>query len=36
MLADCGLRAMEIRELKAENVKESTILVNGKGNKERL
>ncbi|PEC48944.1 tyrosine-type recombinase/integrase [Bacillus sp. AFS096315] len=36
MLADCGLRAMEIRGLKSENVKESTILVNGKGNKERI
>lgn len=36
MLADCGLRSMEIRTLKAEDVRENTILVNGKGNKERL
>jgi integrase/recombinase XerD len=36
MLADCGLRAMEIRGLQSENVKETTILVNGKGNKERI
>lgn len=36
MLADTGLRAMEIRTLLSENVKETTILVNGKGNKERI
>ena len=36
MLSDCGLRAMEIRGLLTENVKETTILVNGKGNKERI
>lgn len=36
MLADCGLRAMELRGLLTVNVKETTILVNGKGNKERL
>ncbi|KQL54531.1 recombinase [Heyndrickxia shackletonii] len=36
MLADCGLRAMEIRGLLSINVKETTILVNGKGNKERM
>jgi len=35
MLSDCGLRAMELRELETKNVKETTILVNGKGNKER-
>ncbi|MFC5603155.1 tyrosine-type recombinase/integrase [Sporosarcina koreensis] len=35
MLADCGLRAMEIRGLLSKNVKETTILINGKGNKER-
>lgn len=35
MLADTGLRAFEIRGLEAKNVKENTILVNGKGNKER-
>lgn len=36
IMADCGLRAMEVRGLLAENVKETTILVNGKGNKERI
>lgn len=36
VLADCGLRAMEIRGLLSENVKENSILVNGKGNKERV
>lgn len=36
MLADTGIRAMEIRGLEAINVKETTILVNGKGNKERI
>ncbi|MDO7487012.1 tyrosine-type recombinase/integrase [Peribacillus frigoritolerans] len=36
MMADCGLRAMEIRGLKLENVKDLTILVYGKGNKERI
>lgn len=35
MLADCGLRAMEIRTLPYENVGEMSILVYGKGNKER-
>ncbi|WP_313431172.1 tyrosine-type recombinase/integrase [Siminovitchia terrae] len=35
MLSDCGLRAKELRELEDKNVKETTILVNGKGNKER-
>ncbi|MBL5867926.1 tyrosine-type recombinase/integrase [Bacillus sporothermodurans] len=35
MLSDCGLRAKELRELETLNVKETTILVNGKGNKER-
>ncbi|MEN8699581.1 tyrosine-type recombinase/integrase [Bacillus infantis] len=35
MLADCGLRAMEIRGLSSENVKDTSILVYGKGNKER-
>ena len=33
MLADCGLRSMEIRESKNDDVKETTILMNGKGNK---
>lgn len=36
MLADCGLRAMEIRGLKLSDVKETSILVNGKGNKQRI
>lgn len=36
MLADCGLRAMEIRSLTVENVKEKTLLIYGKGNKERV
>lgn len=36
MMADCGLRPMEIRGLKSLNVKETTILVNRKGNKERI
>ena len=36
MMADCGLRAMEIRGLLSVNVKDTTILVNGKGNKERI
>lgn len=36
MLADTGIRAMEIRGLKTTNLKETTILVNGKGNKERI
>lgn len=35
MLADCGLRAMELRTLQTVNVKETSILVTGKGNKER-
>jgi integrase/recombinase XerD len=36
MLADCGLRSIEVRTLTSENVKDTTILVNGKGNKERM
>lgn len=36
MLSDCGLRSMEIRGLKFSNVKEAYLLVNGKGNKERM
>lgn len=36
MLADCGLRSMEIRGLSVENVHETSILVNGKGNKQRI
>lgn len=35
ILSDCGLRAMEIRGL-TDNVRETSILVNGKGNKERI
>lgn len=36
MLSDCGLRSMEIRGLRNEDIKETYIFVNGKGNKERL
>jgi integrase/recombinase XerD len=36
ILADCGLRAMEVRGLLSINVKETSILLNGKGNKERI
>ncbi|WP_349305445.1 tyrosine-type recombinase/integrase [Bacillus sp. FJAT-50079] len=36
MLADCGLRAIEIRRLETRSVHETSILVNGKGNKERM
>jgi integrase/recombinase XerD len=36
MLADCGLRAMELTGLKSLNVKEDSILVDGKGNKQRV
>jgi integrase/recombinase XerD len=36
MLADTGIRAMELRGLLSENVNETSILVNGKGNKERI
>lgn len=36
ILADCGLRAMEVRGLLSVNVKETSILINGKGNKERI
>lgn len=36
MLADTGIRAMEVRGLKTTNLKETTILINGKGNKERI
>ncbi|KOO46418.1 tyrosine-type recombinase/integrase [Priestia koreensis] len=36
MLADCGLRAMEIRTLKNSDIKETSIHVSGKGGKERV
>lgn len=36
IMADCGLRAIEIRRLRNKDVKETSILVNGKGNKERV
>lgn len=36
ILSDSGLRAMEVRGLLSLNVKETSILVNGKGNKERI
>lgn len=35
MLADCGLRAMELRGLKSGDINETAMLVNGKGNKQR-
>ncbi|MCP3026025.1 tyrosine-type recombinase/integrase [Halobacillus sp. A5] len=36
MLADCGLRSIEIRSLRVNDVRDSSILVSGKGNKERM
>jgi integrase/recombinase XerD len=36
MLADCGLRAMEIRTLPLKNVGDTTILIHGKGGKDRM
>ncbi|MBS3679953.1 tyrosine-type recombinase/integrase [Ornithinibacillus massiliensis] len=36
MMADCGLRAMEIAGLKENDVRDTTIKVFGKGNKERI
>lgn len=36
MMADCGLRAMEIAGLKEDDVRETDIKVFGKGNKERI
>ncbi|OMP66874.1 tyrosine-type recombinase/integrase [Domibacillus epiphyticus] len=36
MMADCGLRAMEIRTLPFKNVGETTILIHGKGSKDRV
>ena len=36
MLADCGLRSIELRTLTTPNVRETALLVNGKGNKERM
>lgn len=36
VLADCGLRAMEIRTLPFKNVGDSSILIPGKGNKDRI
>jgi integrase/recombinase XerD len=35
MLSDCGFRAKELREFQTIHIRETTILVNGKGNKER-
>ena len=35
ILADTGIRAMEVRGLRTTSLSETTILVNGKGNKER-
>ena len=36
MLADCGLRALEIRAIETDDIKENSILVYGKGNKQRV
>lgn len=36
VMADCGLRSMEIRGLRISDVKETTILVHGKGQKDRI
>jgi len=36
LMADCGLRSMEVRGLKESDVRDTNILVNGKGNKERI
>lgn len=36
MLADCGLRSIEIRRLKPSDIKRTQINVLGKGNKERI
>ncbi|MCK0470858.1 tyrosine-type recombinase/integrase [Halalkalibacter sp. APA_J-10(15)] len=36
LLSDCGLRSMELRGLKNHDVTETSILVNGKGNKQRI
>lgn len=36
MLADCGLRSMEIRGLRNGDFSETSILIRGKGNKERV
>lgn len=36
MLADTGMRAMELRTLSVKNVGESTILIHGKGRKDRV
>jgi integrase/recombinase XerD len=36
MLSDLGLRAMELRNLQTKDVKDVSILVNGKGNKQRI
>nr|WP_154749587.1 tyrosine-type recombinase/integrase [Planomicrobium sp. YIM 101495] len=36
LLADTGIRAMELRTLKTASFSETKILVNGKGNKERI
>ena len=36
MLADCGLRALEIRAIETDDIKENSILIYGKGNKQRV
>lgn len=35
ILADCGLRSIELRRLKHEDIRDNVVLVNGKGNKQR-
>ncbi|MYL33245.1 tyrosine-type recombinase/integrase [Pontibacillus yanchengensis] len=36
MMADCGLRAIEIRQLTNKDLQDTSILINGKGNKQRM
>lgn len=36
MLADSGLHNMEIRNLRNDDIRDNSILVNGKGNKQRV
>ncbi|UOQ47786.1 tyrosine-type recombinase/integrase [Gracilibacillus caseinilyticus] len=36
MMADLGLRAMEVRGMTVDDIRDTTILIRGKGNKERV
>ncbi|GAB4072674.1 tyrosine-type recombinase/integrase [Barrientosiimonas marina] len=36
IMADCGLRSHEVRQLKNNSIKDNAILVSGKGNKDRM